>query len=126
MTKSQQQDQLDSQRKQQQPLAIGTKVMAQDHTRTSKWNPLYEGPFEVAHVEVNGAYTLRDLTGNIIEPKRTIDMLKLIPATDDTTHTPLTSMPRHLKGGKRTRQVRREAKENSPCQLRDKNLALET
>jgi len=100
VTKSQQRAQLDSQRKQQQPLAIGTKVMAQDHTRTSKWDPLYEGPFEVAHVGANGAYTLRDLTGNIIEPKRTIDMLKLIPATDDTTHTPPTSMPKASEGGK--------------------------
>ena len=55
-------------------------VMAVDHTKSSKWDPVYEGPYEVVEQHRGGAYTLKDLTGEIMSTKRTIDMLKVIPS----------------------------------------------
>jgi hypothetical protein len=67
--------QLDTKRKQQEPLAPGTSVMAIDPTRGSKWEPTYEGPFVVVKQHKGQAYSLRDQTGEILPSRKTIDML---------------------------------------------------
>jgi len=65
-------------RKQIEPLKQGTKVMAIDNTRASKWDPKYEGPFEVVEQHQGGTYSLQDATGEKMPRRRTIDMLKPI------------------------------------------------
>ena len=60
-------------------LAPGTIVFALDHTRTSKWNPIFEGPFKVVRNE-GGAYVLQDQTGELLEKKYNIEMLKVLPS----------------------------------------------
>ena len=62
-------------RKQIAPLLPGTHVMAMDVTRSSKWAPVYEGPFIIGHQSKGGAYQLLDLNGGEISPKRVISML---------------------------------------------------
>ena len=78
--KQRMQSYLDHTHKQIDPLLPGTKVMAVDHTKSSKWDPVYEGPYEVVEQHRGGAYSLKDLTGEIMSTKRTIDMLKVIPS----------------------------------------------
>lgn len=45
------------------PLTPGTIVWAIDNTRTSKWDPVREGPYTVVRQTDNGAYILKDATG---------------------------------------------------------------
>ena len=71
-----------------EPLLVGTKVMAMDHTRSSKWDPIFEGPFEVVERHNGGAYTLKDLAGNVLDRRRTIDMLKEVPKEKLVVSTP--------------------------------------
>ena len=66
----------------QTPLAPGTKVMAVDKTRESKWDPVFEGPFTIERQTAGGSYELTDLDGQPIERRRTIDQLK--PLDDGT------------------------------------------
>ena len=61
-----------------EPFFVGDKVMVIDHTRANKWDPVYEGPFEVKEVHSGGTYTLKDLVGNTLETRKTADMLKLM------------------------------------------------
>jgi hypothetical protein len=75
--KKKQEQKLDE-RKQVLPLQPGTKVMAINKTRSSKWDPQFEGPYEVVKQHRGGAYTLKDATGEIVPRRRTIDMLKPI------------------------------------------------
>ena len=66
-------------RKQKIPFKSGDFVMAIDHTRGSKWEPVYEGPFEVVKQNSGGAYTLKNAMGDEIPWNYTIEMLKGIP-----------------------------------------------
>ena len=43
-------------------LQPGTIVMAIDTTREIKWDPIYEGPYEVVRKTHGGSYILRDQT----------------------------------------------------------------
>jgi hypothetical protein len=54
-------------KKQVEPLAPGTRVMARDQTRESKWDPRFEGPFI-------------DADGKELERRMTIDMLRPLDA----------------------------------------------
>jgi hypothetical protein len=58
------------------PFKVGEHVFALDKTRSSKWDPVYEGPFVVVKQSRGGAYTLADATNNILKRKFTVDMLK--------------------------------------------------
>jgi len=52
-----------------------------DQTKASKWDPHYEGPFEIVRQNRGGAYTLKDAMGGIIPGRRTAEML--IPVAED-------------------------------------------
>ena len=80
---TQQRDTSDAQRNLVSPIPVGSSVMAIDATRASKWDPVYEGPFVVAQRHPGGTYTLQDATGAMLERRRTIDMLKIIPPQHD-------------------------------------------
>ena len=75
--KKKQETKLNKDRKQVKTLQPGTIVMALDQTRGSKWDLVYEGPFEVVKQHKGGAYSLKDSLGRIMERKQTIDMLKV-------------------------------------------------
>jgi hypothetical protein len=76
---------LDTNRKQLEVLKPGQLVMARDETRDSKWNPYYEGPFEIVSVNEGNAYTLKDKTNVELTRKYTINQLKPVgwPSTND-------------------------------------------
>jgi hypothetical protein len=64
-----------------EPIAPGTRVMVKDDTRASKWEPAYEGPLTVVRQTTGGNYVLRDLTGEEVSQRYTIDKLKPIDGT---------------------------------------------
>ncbi len=45
----------------------GDKVVAIDALRSSKWDPVYEGPYSIAKVHEGGSYTLIDELGEQLE-----------------------------------------------------------
>jgi hypothetical protein len=57
-------------------LAVGTQVMALDHTRSGKWNPKTEGPYTVAAVSKGGAYTLQGPDGELLSRRRVRDLCR--------------------------------------------------
>ena len=65
--------------------------MAIDNLKSNKWEPNYEGPFKVSHINRGGTYTLLDALGEEIPRHYTINMLK-----------PLSEIPNELssEGGK--------------------------
>ena len=73
--KQKQESRLNS-RKQLENFKPGDKVMVLDVNRGSKWDPVYEGPYEVVEQHRGGAYSLKNELGDIMEPRRTINMLK--------------------------------------------------
>jgi hypothetical protein len=73
-----------NERKQLETLKYGTRVMVLDQYKSSKWELIYEGPYEVVRQDQSGAYVLKDNLGEIMEPKRTIEMLKLIKNENTT------------------------------------------
>jgi len=85
------QEQQLNKRKQMKPLQPGTYVMAIDNLKSSKWEPNYEGPFEILCQNEGGTYTLLDTLGREIPRHYTINMLK-----------PLSNKPNDLssEGGK--------------------------
>ena len=54
---------LDSARQIAKPLSVGTRVMAHDPTRETKWDARYEGPFTITSQGLGGAYSLKDKMG---------------------------------------------------------------
>ena len=68
----------DEDRKMVPHVEVGSKVMAMDHTRQSKWDPIYEGPFTVKKQSDGGAYVLSDYNGEELERRYTVDMLKVL------------------------------------------------
>ncbi len=73
-------EKMDSSHKVTGPLAVGTKVMALDHTRSSKWDPKYEGPYTVAICHKGDSYTLKGPDGQMLPRRRKLDTLKVIPS----------------------------------------------
>jgi hypothetical protein len=63
--------------KQVPSISPGTRVMAVDQTRASKWDPVYGGPYTVIRQTKGGAYVLQDHDGKELSRKMTIQMLKL-------------------------------------------------
>ena len=61
-------------------FADGAIVMALDPIRGNKLDAKYEGPYTVVKQDCNGAYTLRDATGTILERKYAASQLKLVLA----------------------------------------------
>jgi hypothetical protein len=66
-----------NERKQLETLKFGTRMMVLDQHRSKKWKLIYEGQYEVVRYNQSGAYVLKDKLGEIMESKRTIEMLKL-------------------------------------------------
>jgi len=57
---------------------VGDQVWAIDHTRTSKWDPIYTGPYVVTQVHDNGrSYSVRDMTGEELKTRFAVSHLKL-------------------------------------------------
>lgn len=52
-------------------------------THGSKWEPYYEGPFQIEKRHQRGAYTLIDNMGNIMDRRFTIDQLKPVAMSAD-------------------------------------------
>jgi hypothetical protein len=69
---------MDEHNKQLPSLQPGTKVMALDQTRSSKWDPIYEGPYTIIKQTAGGAYELQDHDGKRLDRKMVISMLKVI------------------------------------------------
>ena len=63
-------------------LAVGTIVYAVDQTRSSKWDPIYEGPFKIVEQHEGGSYSLCDANGERLGRRMTIDMLKPVVAAN--------------------------------------------
>jgi hypothetical protein len=59
-------------------IPTGTTVMLKDVTRTDKFQPKYVGPYHVVRRARNGAYVLRDLTGDILDRHVPADHLKIV------------------------------------------------
>jgi len=70
-------------------ISVGSKVMVRDDTRSSKWLPVYEGPFTVVRQNAGGAYILKDATADEIPRKFTIDKLKLFGQTGQMESKPV-------------------------------------
>ena len=64
--KNKQENRLNS-RKQIKVLQPRTIVMTVDQTRGSKWNLVYEGPYEIVKQNDRGVYSLKDSLERIIE-----------------------------------------------------------
>jgi hypothetical protein len=80
---------LDSHRRKLLPTSIpaGSTVMIVDPHRQNKFEPKYIGPYSVIRRAHNGAYVLRDLTGDILDRHVPGDQIKLLskarrPAAD--------------------------------------------
>ena len=83
--KSKMQENFDRTHKLKEPLPVGTRVMALDRNRNSKWDPVYDGPYTIVRQHRGGTYELRDVTGAIVPGRRTIEMLKEL---DDISDVP--------------------------------------
>ena len=73
---------VDNSLKQLQPFKPGTKVMTVDQTRSSKWDPIYEGPYTVVCQTKGESYILMDSDGKALDRRMTVQMLKPV---DDVT-----------------------------------------
>jgi hypothetical protein len=103
-------------------LRPGTQVFAIDKTRTSKWDPQFEGPFTVVQQNHGGAYTLKDVTGQIIPQHFTIDMLK--PVAGEKSQMAMPSEGEDARMGRQTKkegiQEKEKAKITSSDRLKSK------
>jgi hypothetical protein len=78
--KKKQQEMLDKQRIIIPSLPPNTKVMIKDLNPTSKWNPIFEGPWTVVKQDSQGNYQLKDKTGTIVQNTFPIEHLKIVDA----------------------------------------------
>lgn len=83
---------LDRHRRQlmQGALPNGAVVMLIDPTRSSKFEPKYTGPYTIVRRARNGAYVLRDATGDMLDRHVPPDQLKLVsrkPRAADVANT---------------------------------------
>jgi hypothetical protein len=71
-------------------IPSGASVMLIDPVRQNKFQPKYIGPYSVVRRAQNGAYVLRDATGDILERHVPADQLKIIsrsPTANDNVYT---------------------------------------
>jgi hypothetical protein len=75
--------QLNRHRKILLPHAVpeGSTVMIKDPVRTTKFEPKYIGPYEIVRRARNGAYVLKDLTGDLLDRHVPIDQIKILQKT---------------------------------------------
>ena len=59
-------------------LPTGATVMLIDPIRKNKFEPKYIGPYTIARRARNGAYVLRDGTGDVLDRHVPLDQLKLL------------------------------------------------
>jgi transposase InsO family protein len=59
-------------------ISSGMKVYALDPIRKSKWDTLYDGPFEVVGVDDKRCYVLKDQDGKLLGRHVPIDQLKVV------------------------------------------------
>lgn len=57
--------------------------MMMDSTRGSKWDPVYEGPFQIVRRNRDGAYILKDQVGENLKRSVPADKLKLVHRNGD-------------------------------------------
>jgi hypothetical protein len=62
-------------------LPNGSTVMIKDPTRTNKFEPKYIGPYTIIRRSRNGAYVLKDATGDLLDRHVPVDQIKLISKT---------------------------------------------
>ena len=67
-------------RKQMEPLLPGDVVWIVDITCSSKWKPVYEGPFTILRQHKGGTYSLMDTMGELLPRKVPISQIKLSSA----------------------------------------------
>ena len=67
-------------RKQMEPLLPGDVVWIVEITRSSKWKPVYEGPFTILCQHKGGTYSLMDTMGELLPRKVPISQIKLSSA----------------------------------------------
>ena len=67
------------------PLTVGTFVMTIDKTRSSKLDPIYEGPYQVVQRTNGGTYRLLDTDGTLLTRAFPIDQLKVVSVPDPKT-----------------------------------------
>ena len=67
-----------SRRVMKRSVPAGTTVMLVDHVRKDKFEPKYIGPYTIVRRARNGAYVLRDLTGDLLDRHVPVDQLKVI------------------------------------------------
>lgn len=74
---------LDKQRRILLPDALpnGSTVMIRDPIRTNKFEPKYLGPYTIIRRARNGAYVLKDATGDLLDRHVPVDQIKLISKT---------------------------------------------
>jgi hypothetical protein len=60
------------------PIPAGAVVMLKDVHRKNKFEPKYVGPYSVVRRAQNGAYVLRDATGDILDRHVPLDQLKIV------------------------------------------------
>jgi transposase InsO family protein len=62
------------------PQAIPEKssVMIKDPVRTTKFEPKYIGPYEIVRRARNGAYVLKDMTGDLLDRHVPVDQIKIL------------------------------------------------
>ena len=64
-------------RKQVRPLLPGEVVWIVDVTRSSKWEPVYEGPYTVLQQHRGGTYSLLDATGELLLRRIPISQIRI-------------------------------------------------
>jgi transposase InsO family protein len=64
-------------------LPTGARVVIKDPTRKDKFEPKYIGPYTIIRRAQNGAYVLRDDTGDILDRHVSIDQIKMYSRETD-------------------------------------------
>ncbi len=62
-------------------IPTGATVMIKDPTRENKFEPKYIGPYHIVRRARNGAYVLKDVTGDILDRHIPIDQIKVVSQT---------------------------------------------
>ncbi|KAI3646704.1 hypothetical protein MP228_009632 [Amoeboaphelidium protococcarum] len=66
LSKKKSRDYWNATRKQAKPLEVGTVVFVLDVNQESKWDAMYEGPYEIVGIDGKKAYVLKDEMGAVL------------------------------------------------------------
>ncbi len=66
-------------------VAEGTDVYLVDPVKANKWQPKYIGPYTIVRRAHNGAYVLKDSTGDILDRHVPIDQIKILSSKEAKT-----------------------------------------